>query len=377
MARILQIVISGEMAGGQKVCLEIIQDRFELGDTLFVASPSRGPFTQQCPEGTKTNVLPFQSLHDLDKLPQLVSYLDHAKPDLVHTHTTVPGNILWRLACRITGIPIINHVHTNRNFFGSKRIKGGLVRLLDTLTARIPKYFIAVSRHTADSLMRQGYPRDRIRVIYNGVSDEAPLAKSRISKNPTDDRPILGCVGRLCERKGQKDLMKAFRKILDNHPSATLWLIGNDQQKQGEYESELRCLAESLGITGRMVFWGHQDGVKKLMDQMDILVLPSYDEGFPLVLLEAMSIGLPVIASGVAGIPEMIVDGETGILIPPGNIGAIGDGIERLMSSPLLRKSLGEKGQKRALKEFSKEKMLRQVRELYAAIIDEKHETCH
>jgi glycosyltransferase involved in cell wall biosynthesis len=113
------------------------------------------------------------------------------------------------------------------------------------------------------------------------------------------------------------------------------------------------------------------------MEQMDILVLPSYGEGFPLVLLEAMSIGLPVIASRVAGIPEMIVDGETGILIPPGNIEVIGDEIKRLMSNPSLRKSLGEKGRERVLKEFPKGKMLGQVRELYASIINEKHEACH
>jgi glycosyltransferase involved in cell wall biosynthesis len=365
------------MAGGQKVCLDFIRDRLSLGDTLFVASPSRGPFTQQCPEGIRIDVLPFQSLHDLGKLPQLVSYLGHVKPDLVHTHTTVPGNILWRLACRITGIPIINHVHTDKNYFGSKRVKGGLVRLLDTLTARIPKYFIAVSRHTADSLVRQGYPRERIRVIYNGVSDEEPFAKSRISKKLPGDRPIVGCVGRLCEKKGQKDLVLAFCKVLHDYPFADLWLIGNDQQTQGEYEFELRCLVESLGISDRMVFWGHQDGAKELMEQMDILVLPSYDEGFPLVLLEAMSIGLPVIASRVAGIPEMIVDGETGILIPPGNIEIIGDEIKRLMSNPSLRKSLGEKGRKRVLKEFSKEQMLGQIRELYASTIDENHKACH
>jgi glycosyltransferase involved in cell wall biosynthesis len=177
--------------------------------------------------------------------------------------------------------------------------------------------------------------------------------------------------------KGQKDLVLAFCKVLHDYPFADLWLIGNDQQTQGEYEFELRCLAESLGITGRMVFWGHQDCVKKLMEQMDILVLPSYGEGFPLVLLEAMSIGLPVIASRVAGIPEMIVDGETGILIPPGNIEVIGDEIKRLMSNPSLRKSLGEKGRERVLKEFPKGKMLGQVRELYASIINEKHEACH
>ncbi len=96
MARILHVVISGEMAGGQKVCLDLIQDRLELGDTILVASPSIGPFTQQCPKEVRVEVLPFRTLRDLVYLPRLISYLYHIQPHLVHTHTTVPGNILWR-----------------------------------------------------------------------------------------------------------------------------------------------------------------------------------------------------------------------------------------------------------------------------------------
>lgn len=376
MARVLHVVISGDMAGGQKVCLDLIQDRLELGDTIFVASPSIGPFTQQCPEGVKVEVLPFRTLRDFLHLPRLITYLRHIQPDLVHIHTTVPGNILWRLACKVIGMPLINHIHIE-NYFGPVGIKANLVRHLDTFTARIPECFIAVSKYVSDMITKQGYQKERVHVVYNGVPWEVRSIPDTVPLSKDKNALIIGCVGRLCESKGQKNLILAFSNILDDFSSATLWLIGKDQQNGGKYEIELRSLAESLGINNQVVFWGHQDDVRRLMEQMDVLVLPSYDEGFPLVLLEAMSVGLPVIASRVAGVPEMIVDGETGILIPPGNIEVIGDEIKRLMSNPLFRKSLGEKGRERVLKEFSKEKMLGQVRELYASIIDEKHEACH
>jgi glycosyltransferase involved in cell wall biosynthesis len=376
MARILHVVISGEMAGGQKVCLDLIQDRLELGDTMFVASPSTGPFTQQCPEGVKVEVLPFRTLRDFLHLPRLITYLRHIQPDLVHIHTTVPGNILWRLACRVIGVPLINHIHIE-NYFGPVGVKANLVRHLDTFTARIPKCFIAVSRYVSDMITKQGYQKERVHVVYNGVPWEVQSVRDTASVSKDKNALIIGCVGRLCESKGQKDLILAFSNILDDYPSATLWLIGKDQQSGGKYEIELRSLAGSLGISNRTVFWGHQDDVRRFMEQMDLLVLPSYDEGFPIVLLEAMSLGVPVIATRVAGVPEMIMNEETGILISPGNIDEMAESMKRVLSNPSLRKMLGEKGRQEVSKKFRKAAMLEEVRKIYASVMGKHDAACN
>jgi glycosyltransferase involved in cell wall biosynthesis len=302
------------------------------------------------------------------KLPTLVRYLKRRAPDLVHTHTLVPGNILWRLACRIAGIPLVNHIHIE-NYFGERRVKARLVRLLDTLTASIPARHIAVSWHTARTLVEQGYPTERLTGVHNGV----PCPDREIVPEDfpalSDSKPIIGCVARLCERKGQADLLKVFPRVLDLFPDATLWLIGKDQQTGGEYERALKRLAESLDVAERVVFWGHQDDPAALMEKMTVLVLPSYDEGCPLVLLEAMSLGVPVVATRVAGVPELISDGETGYLVSPGDQELLADRIIRLLVDSDARRRLSERGRERVMEDFTREHMVGKVQSVYSGIL--------
>lgn len=358
------------------MCLDLIQDRLAMGDRVSVATPSLGPFTERCPKGVSIVVLPFRTLRDLVRLPKLVRYLWRLAPDLVHTHTTVPGNVLWRLACGAAGIPIVNHIHIE-NYFGRRRFKARLIRLLDTLTSSIPTCHIAVSQHTAQSVEAQGYPKGRLLVVHNGIS--LPDLRVIPAEPSVSGRghPVIGCVGRLCERKGQADLLKAFPRILEFFPGTTLWLVGKDQQTGGEYEVVLKRLAESLGIGERVIFWGHRDDVLALMNGMSVLVLASYDEGFPIVLLEAMSLGVPVVATRVAGVPEMIKDDETGYLVSPGDLRALGDCIVRLLADPELRLRMGERGRRETLERFTVERMLAKVRPVYARILNRPHATCH
>jgi glycosyltransferase involved in cell wall biosynthesis len=234
-----------------------------------------------------------------------------------------------------------------------------------------------VSKHVSDMITKQGYQKERVHVVYNGVPWEVQSIPDTAYVSKDKNAPIIGCVGRLCESKGQKNLILAFSNVLDNYPSATLWLIGKDQQGGGKYEIELRSLAESLGISNQTVFWGHQDDVRRLMGQMDLLVLPSYEEGFPIVLLEAMSLGVPVVATRVAGVPEMIRNEETGILIPPGNLHEMAENMKRLLSDPLLRKMLGEKGRQEVLKKFGKAAMLEEVRKIYASVMGKHDAACN
>jgi glycosyltransferase involved in cell wall biosynthesis len=376
MARILHAVFSGEMAGGQRVCLDLIRDRLAAGDLVSLATPSRGPFTERCPEGVAIDVLPFRTLRDLIRLPRLVRYLRRLAPDLVHTHTAVPGNILWRLACKVAGVPLVNHMHIE-NYFGRRSFKARLVRFLDTLTSSFPACHIPVSEHTARSLEKQGYPKERLFVVHNGVSwpglRVAPVDRAA----DVCSKPVIGCVGRLCESKGQADLLRAMPRILETFPDATIWLIGKDQHTGGQYELRLKRLAESLSVGEHVVFWGHRDDVLELMGRMGVLVLPSYDEGFPIVLLEAMSLGVPVVATRVAGIPELVDDGEMGYLIAPGDLAALAERIVRLLADPDSRFRLGERGRQHVSEHFTREAMLDKVRSIYAMILDQHHAACH
>ena len=241
MACLLHVVISGDMAGGQRVCLDIVLDRLSMGDQVHVATPSHGAFTEQCPAEVSVEQLPFRSLKDILHLPKLVRYLRQVRPDLVHTHTGVPCNILWRLACKIAGVPIITHIHIE-NYFGRRLILARLVKFLDTVTSHFTAHHIVVSKDTARSLLSQGYTDKNLSVIYNGVPVHEPITPPSGRSSAANSNTIIGCVARLCPGKGQVDLLKALPKILESRPNAVLWLIGKDQQNGGGYENFLKDL---------------------------------------------------------------------------------------------------------------------------------------
>jgi glycosyltransferase involved in cell wall biosynthesis len=278
----------------------------------------------------------------------------------------VPGNILWRIAGRAAGVRVLNHVHAE-NYFGRDGAKARLVRRFDTWTASRADCFVAVSQHTATTLIGQGYPRDRIRVVYNAVPWESPPTTG---PHPASGAPpVIGWVARLAESKGQRELIRAFSELASRHPSAQLWLVGKDQQSGGRFETELRSLAETLGVSNRTVFWGYRDDVKELMQRMTLFVLPSLTEAFPVALLEAMALGVPTVATEVAGVPEIITDGETGVLVPPGDVGALSRAMDRVLSDSDLAGSLGERGRESVTSRFTKEKMLREMRAIYSDLL--------
>jgi glycosyltransferase involved in cell wall biosynthesis len=366
MARIVHVVISGEMAGGQRVCLDIVKDRLRLGDDVVVVAPARGPFTDRCTGLVPVEFLRSQRLWDIRRMPALVRFLHRTRPDLVHTHIMVPGNILWRMACRALGVRLLNHVHAE-NYFGRESVKASLVRRLDTWSARWADRFVAVSQHTATTLASQGYPPGRLRVVYNAVPWESdPPARP---DNATPSEKVIGCVARLAESKGQRELLRAFAELAPKHPTAQLWLVGKDQQTDGRFEGELRSVAEVLGLTDQTKFWGHVDDVQALMRRMGVLVLPSFTEAFPVALLEAMSLGVPVIATEVAGVPEIVTDEETGLLVPPGDVKTLARAMDPLLCDPGFAASLAERGRASVTSRFTKEKMLAEMRGIYSELL--------
>lgn len=366
VARILHVVISGEMAGGQKVCLEIVKDRLLLGDDVVVVAPAEGPFTKECAGLVPVEFLRSGRLWDLWRVPQLIRFIRRTRADLVHTHVMVPGNVLWRLACRMTRVRLLNQVHAE-NYFGRNGAKAKLVRWLDTWTAQWADCFVAVSHHTAATLIRQGYPRERVREIYNAVPWEEELPHERDGARPR--KQVIGCVARLAESKGQRELIRAFSGLAAKHPEAVLWLVGKDQQTGGRFETEVRSLTRDLGVESRVVFCGHHEDVRPLMQQMTTLVLASLTEAFPVVLLEAMSLGVPVVATAVAGVPEIVMDQETGLLVPSGDVGALAVAIDRLLSDTKLARSLGERGRQSVTSRFTKDKMLGEMRAIYSELL--------
>jgi glycosyltransferase involved in cell wall biosynthesis len=272
--------------------------------------------------------------------------------------------------CRVFGIPLVVYQR-------GKEWNSWLVRHLAPLASR----YIANSESTRVDLLALGIPASQISVIYPPV-DLADFALERGEASaPTPSRdafgvkpeaPCFGIVGQLQEWKGQKVFLRAARRILETRPDARAWVIGGAPAAGTAYAEELRALARSLGIADRVVFTGFVSDVPGHIRLLDVVVHASIcPEPFGRVIVEAMMVGRPVVASDAGGPREIIAPGRTGLLVPPGDDAAMGAAILRLIDDPRLRADLADAARNEALRRFSAGRHARQVEEIYARALTE------
>ncbi len=219
---------------------------------------------------------------------------------------------------------------------------------------------IAITDFTRRYLVESyGIPDERVSLIYQGTdiatftpdSDRAERAR-KIYPVPDNAFPVLGNVGSFEHRKGQSQLLEAIARIEQTLPTVHLVLVGD-----GPDEPMLRNKVDGLGIADNVTFFPFTREPVMVFEVLDALVLPSlYKEGLPNVLLEAMAMGLPVISSRLAGTPEVVHDGETGLLIEPGDVAGLGEAIGRLGSDPDSGRRMGEAGRRLMTEHFDKER---------------------
>jgi glycosyltransferase involved in cell wall biosynthesis len=202
------------------------------------------------------------------------------------------------------------------------------------------------------------FDRSKIRVIPNGCDVDALAASARPGRIRSElglagARPIVSLVGEVGWRKGQEILLKAVARLQDRHPQAVFLIVG-------EGEGRLRCEQQSrqMGLKAETVrFLGFRDDVPDILADTDILVLPSRSEGFPNTLLEGMALGLPVVATAVDGIPELVIPERTGALVAVDDTEAFTAAVDRLLGEPALRRTWGEAGRRRVRDEFGENRM--------------------
>jgi len=170
-------------------------------------------------------------------------------------------------------------------------------------------------------------------------------------------------VGRLTEQKGHTYLLDAFAQVMRVLPAARLLVIGD-----GELRPTLERRATRLGLHGSVIFTGRREDVPRLMMALDVLALPSLWEGFGLVLLEAMAAGKPIVASRVSAIPEIVADGETGLLVPPRDVKALAQALLALLHDPQRATEMGRRGRLRLEQEFTVERMVSQTEAAYEKV---------
>jgi glycosyltransferase involved in cell wall biosynthesis len=352
--RIVHLVIGGEVAGGQIVALRLARAAREAGHDVSFVSPDDGPFLALVREaGLDARVVPLGGALDLGALLRLTRALRAARADVVHTHGHFSVNVLGRLAGRLAGARVLAHMHIENAFRAGRGRRAQVA--LDNATARLCFAIVAVSDATRASLLAQGYPASRVVTIHNGIEPVEPAEPVRLAEGPT----VLE-VARLAEVKGQRTLLRALAQL-----DASAVLAGRDIEAGGAYEQELRAEAERLGVAGRVVFAGLRDDVPGLLAGCDVFCLPSTMEGLPLVVLEAMAQGRPVVATAVGGTPELVVDGETGLLVPPDDVDALARALGRLLAEPELARRMGEDGRARVREHYSAASAAERVLALY------------
>ncbi len=285
---------------------------------------------------------------------------------IIHTNSYVPGNYA-RLAAAALRVPvIIDHWH-GFSHFNRKR------RLICRGLGRVTDLSLAVSQGVKDYIIEQcALDPAKVRVVPNGVD----LARLRRHRPRTEVRRELGlapeavAVGLVARLdhwgKGHREFFTALAALPDGYPVEAL-IIGG-----GRREAEMRRLAAELGLAGRVHFLGQRDDVPDLLSALDLFVLPSHSEGVSLALLEAMAAGLPVIATAVGGLPEVVTDGDNGLLVPPEDPEALATALERLLEDPALAQRLGANARRHVEENFSLERLGREINEIYTELIKRK-----
>ena len=242
------------------------------------------------------------------------------------------------------------------------RLRAPILAGLGRLTARLADRVVAPSRATAMELAEDYGARD-VAVIPNGI---APLAGARRAVREAAEGPVVLYAGRLRTRKGVAVLLEAFARLRVEHPGAALVLVGD-----GEQRPALEAQARRLGIEDAVRFAGARprDAMAAEYAAADVFCLPSLYEGFPLAILEAMSAGLPVVATAVAGIPEAVVDGATGLLVPPEDAEALARALTALAADPEGARRMGEAGRRRVAAELTIPRIAAAYLELWSILL--------
>ena len=293
-----------------------------------------------------------------DELQRIAGILHDRRIDVIHTHMS-RAHFFGVLLRFLTGVPCVaaaQHQHIQLHWMFNN-----YVIACSDATRRYHRWHNLV-RPAQIETIRNFIDYRRMAE----VTDDA-RASLRASLALDDDSLLIGVVGDVVPRKGLVHLVGALPKILRAVPEAWL-LVSGARHKAPHYVAGIGALAERLGVASRIIWLGHREDVDQIMAAMDVCVLPSLAEPLGMVTLEAMAAGRPVVGSRVGGIPECIVDGETGILVPPADSHALAEAVISLLQDPARRRTLGEAGRKRVQERFSPEVQTRCVEAVFSRV---------
>ncbi len=361
--RILQITHDLQVGGLQQVvvniCRTINRDKFEI---YVLCLRTLGELTKEIENlGIEVMLLPSgKGKTDYFSFLKVASILKDKKIDVVHTHNTQPffDGTLAAIKARVKTVIHTDHA---RQFPDKMRYM-----IAEWLVSQYAYKVIGVSEHTSKNLIRyEKISAKKILTIANGIDEriyniDVDIEQKKTQLGISDKSPVIGLGVRLTEAKGISCLIQAMRKILIPFPDAVLVVAGD-----GEYRQPLENLVIELGMQGNVIFLGTRNDIADLLKVFNLYVLPSYSEGLPMVLLEAMASGCPIVSTDVGGVSTAVKHQVNGLLVKPKNIEELSDSIIDLLVDDNKREAFIVKGKNIFAEKFSALKMMSKYEELY------------
>ncbi len=382
--KVLRIVTRLDLGGSAVDVMELCEhiDRTKFETHLLCGSVSQ--LTADDINNLKKSLSGFTIMETLKRDPspiadfkallKLYSFIKRGKFDIVHTHTSKAG-FIGRLAARMAHAPVVIHTthgHVFYGFFG--KLKTKLFVILEKVGAAVSdRIFCLTELEIKDHLDLGIGRRELFAALPSGIDIETYAAPS-VPREETRRRlgipagaPVIGTVARLDPIKGGKYLLEAFISIKDADSAPYLLFVGD-----GECRAELEARARDSEASGRVIFAGLRRDVPDLLHAMDIFVMPSLNEGYGKAIVEAMSAGVPVVATEVGGVPTLIESGTNGLLVPAADAAALAAALVKLISSTETARALSDAAKKKVDEKYSVGAMVRDVEAAYTSLYAQK-----
>lgn len=370
-------MISGGDSGGAKTHVFALLDALKKKADVKIVCFTEGVFYREILErDIHTELLLQKNRFDLSVVGRLVEMVQAEQYDVIHAHGARANFIAWQLK-RHVDTPVVTTVHSDYLMDFDGVYKKLLYTAINKHALKKMDYYIAVSSEFKRMLIRRGFTPNKIYTVYNGmdysvpcefVSKEAFAARCGI---PYDSNKVyIGIIGRFDKVKNHAMFLRAAKQVLAQRDDVEFVLAG-----EGPLESNLKNYCKENGITDKVHFVGFIKDIYSFIHFIDINTLTSFSESFPYVLLEGAKMSKPTVCSAVGGIPDLILEGETGMLVPSDDDAALSRKLLELIDRPQLREELGKNLHELAVSRFSNEHLANTHMQLYQAILRDRQET--
>lgn len=372
--RVMEMIDKPSLGGGQKALLLLAENLDRSRFEVVISAGAGGPLAEEA-KRIGIGYVPVSMGKRLSRHPakEISGVLTENKIDILHTHGGIAG-LYGRSAARRAGTPAVVHTLHGIHYL---HYRNPLLRrfyvLLERRCSRSTDRLILVCQSDLQRARKHRLAsEEKMTVILNGIDVRTELGTDITSRLRSElgwppGRPVIGTVARLHRQKGVANLLRAAPRILGGFPEARIAVVGD-----GPEGLRLRREAQRLNPEGRFLFLGERKDADSVLSLFDVFVLPSLWEGLPFVLIEAAALGKPIVATAVDGVPEMLEDGKTGLLVPPNDPSALASAVIRLLRDKEEAARFGEMARALVPPRFPLRRMIDQTERLYLDVLAAK-----